>query len=272
MKWLLFFLIGANAAVFIWYMAGPAQEKIALPQTFTNERAVVPLVLLSKIDRGKLRLRPGVSEERVSQAAVQASREAPTGGAVANAKCFSIEPVPSENKRGRLLQWLNGHGGTSKLRNHKWREQVVYWVFFPPLETLEKAFVQVDDMLAKGIENVSVIRRGNMANAISLGIYNRKTYLERRLTELRNLGYEPGVLPRYRRKKTTWYEVKFDRTDFEFPRKQFSRHFPAAFVRETACAVTGVPRVKASGLSTISRVPKYGDVPDETMRAKRVGG
>ena len=60
---------------------------------------------------------------------------------------------------------------------------------------------------AKGFSDMHVIRRGNMKNAVSLGVYSRKAHLERRVATLRDAGFPAEVKERYRTRRASWFDV-----------------------------------------------------------------
>ena len=95
----------------------------------------------------------------------------------------------------------------------------------PPFETRTQALEVVEQMVTDDIQDIYVIPRGDMANAISLGLYSREASLDRRLTELNQKGFQPSVAPRYESKKAAWYDVELD-ADITYSADDFSANFP----------------------------------------------
>ena len=95
-------------------------------------------------------------------------------------------------------------------------------------------------MREAGIEDISAIARGDMANAISLGVYSRRTSLDRRLAELKAHGHTPSVSPRYRTKKAAWLEAVFPK-DSEFAGDEFRSEFADAKVESAPCVGNDKP-------------------------------
>lgn len=251
MGWMLLLLLAANVAFLGWQLHASTQPISPPPEPTVSRAATVNrLLLLSELAPGELRTRAPLSE--VSAPASPAPSRARDGEATAVRTCFSVGPVQAGDEVTVMAKWFESKGGTPLLREDERRELALYWVFFPPLDTRDEAQARHREMREKGIEDISVIKRGDMANAVSLGVYSRKLSLDRRLTELRRHGYEPGVVPRYRQKKATWYDVQFNTAEFEFPTDQFSLTFPAAQVQEAACT-SGPAALKASDLSDVSR-------------------
>jgi len=85
--------------------------------------------------------------------------------------------------------WLEGQGAAVNRRQD--RVQVVrdHWVFYPPLPSRAEAIAKFDEMSAKGVEDIAVIRHGDLANGISLGIYRSTDNMKRRVAALEGMGY-----------------------------------------------------------------------------------
>ena len=85
--------------------------------------------------------------------------------------------------------WLEGQGATVKRRQD--RIQVVrdHWVFYPPLASLTEAIAKSKEMRSNGVEDIAVIRHGDLANGISLGIYRSTDNMKRRVAALEGMGY-----------------------------------------------------------------------------------
>ena len=71
------------------------------------------------------------------------------------------------------------------------RNEVVkdHWVFHPPLPSRAEAIAKMEEMRAEGVEDLAVMRDGDQANAISLGIYRSTNNMRRRIAELEGIGY-----------------------------------------------------------------------------------
>lgn len=85
--------------------------------------------------------------------------------------------------------WLEGNGAAVKQRQD--RVQVVrnHWVFYPPLPSRTEAIAKFEEMRATGVEDIAVIRHGDLANGISLGIYRSTDNMKRRVAALEDMGY-----------------------------------------------------------------------------------
>lgn len=85
--------------------------------------------------------------------------------------------------------WLEGQGGTVKRRQERVEVVRDHWVFYPPLPSRAEAVAKFEDMRAKGVEDIALIRHGDIANGISLGIYRSTDNMKRRVAALEGMGY-----------------------------------------------------------------------------------
>lgn len=236
MKWIVYLMLLANAG----YFAVSYREALNAPPP--KPRAVSPvahvnrLLLLSEVKKEELRAR-AVARSPASAAAAITDAAAGESPLAANPdkRCFSIGPLVDDSQIATMRTWIVAMGGDPRLRVGERRELARYWVYFPPLPSRDEAVARVQQMRALGIDDLIVIPRGDMENAISLGVFSQRTSLERRLNELRTHGYEPSIVPRYRTEKASWFDVSFDTGD-EVSEEMISQRFPGVELSEATCA------------------------------------
>jgi hypothetical protein len=121
--------------------------------------------------------------------------------------CMTLGPLEDKTAIPEIQAWLEQRGARVDVRVDERREVALYWVFFPPRESRAVAVEEVVRMKAQGIEDIIVVPKGDMANAISLGVFSRPESRDRRLKELNGKGYQPSIGPRYRTKVASWMDV-----------------------------------------------------------------
>ena len=214
MKWVFYLLLLANAGFFaVQYREAPnppPQRPRALPASAHVNR----LLLLNEVNTGEMRTRPAVPErsdpETPTETGSAISEDLPLDGAVSDGSCYSIGPLEEDSQVAAVRTWIVAMGGDPILRVGERRELVRYWVYFPPFPTWPEAAQRADHMRSLGIADLIVIPKGDMAKAISLGVYSQRAFLERRLRELRSHGYEPSIVPRYETRKASWFDANFE--------------------------------------------------------------
>lgn len=247
MRWLFWVLLLANAAFFAWQV-----RHLQPPAPRPTSAAPIPgqvnrLLLLSELDTGELRERAPMPPAQPPQASAPAPPEEPGGSAEPQPPeeavaaepppqpvCYSVGPLESEEDVDRVGAWLRSRGAETELRIGERREVSLYWVYFPPFPSLGEAVERRREMQEQGVEDIYVIPRGDMANAISLGVYSQRSSLERRLRELRGLGYEPSMVPRYKTTKASWFDAEFP-ADYAFPEDAFGERFPEVGATPAPC-------------------------------------
>ncbi len=237
MKWIFYFLLLANAGYFLWqvkYREPPPAPVATLEMPLPGN--VNRLLLLSEYDASRLRERsrpvqaPPSPVAPADQTALAAGAtpdeaQAPVEDEAQADVCFSVGPLRGGGDETRVGVWLRSHGGQSTLREGERREVALFWVYFPPFQTREAAVERVLEMRERDVDDIYVIPRGDMANAVSLGLYSHRLSLERRIEALRRKGYEPSVVPRYKTTKASWLDVRFP-AGRPFPRERFGELFP----------------------------------------------
>ena len=203
------------------------------------------MLLLSEVDRNELTPRvivtaavdESLSVETIDKTPAQATgiRQAPLVDLpVVDHLCYSIGPLADLAEITTMRSWLAARNGVLELREDERRELALYWVFFPPMKDRNAASQRVARLRALGVDDIYIIPRGDMANAISLGVFSHKTSLERRLSELRSKGFDPSVEPRYKTKKAAWFDVVVP-VEAPIAVSEFTRSFENAELLPTRC-------------------------------------
>jgi len=260
-KWVIACLVVINATFFVWQLGRerPATVPDAPEPAASSSAMVNRLLLVSELDRGVLRQRLG-AEKQTSPAPAESHSEADATGEPARSaardqspplvsdsdvQCYTVGPLDNADDISALADWFSAQGSEAKLRTDERREVVSTWVFVPPLASREAADARVREMQEANIDDIYVIPRGDMANAISLGLYSQEESLERRISELERRGFSPSVLPRYRTVTASWFDVI---TSAAQPMTVgvLDQIFPDLIVRRIACApglIAGDPAI-----------------------------
>jgi len=250
-------LVAVNLAFFGWQLV-----REPAPEPARTVEAPIPgdvnrLLLLSEVDTGALRERrltpapqaprtpsppeaagAGPEAGRTPAAGAEAAPGAPPESLAARAPddraCYTVGPLEDGERIERLEAWLEAEGGRPELRVDERREVSLYWVYFPPFDTLEAAEARRRALRRAGIEDIYVIPGGDMARAVSLGMYSQRSSLERRLEELEEHGYTPSTMPRYKITRASWLDVTFP-GGRDLPVERFEGRFPGVRVSRAAC-------------------------------------
>ena len=83
------------------------------------------------------------------------------------------------------------------------RQRRFFWVYLEPT-TDEAAQANLDDLRNRGVTDYMLIRRGELKNAISLGLFRSQDSVNRRLAEMSEKGYKPVVVPKFETTEKFW--------------------------------------------------------------------
>ena len=252
MKGVFYLLVLANLGLASWQLshrfAAPRAEPNPVPAP-DGARELARLAELSPRER-RDRLRSNSVE--LAEPAVEESPRRPESpprpaalAAHPGARCSTFGPLPSEARLQPLRAWLSSQGARISPGRDERREVTLYWVYLPPHSSRAGAEERILQLRSDGIEDIHLIARGNMANAISLGMYRRRDSLQRRFENLRAKGYDPVVAPRLRAERGIWLDVLWP-AGMEIPERQLRRRFSSIAYTHVPCAglrIAGDPAI-----------------------------
>lgn len=190
----------ANAPLIAVPTEAPAvQAKVEKPQP----------VVEAKAPQAEAAVEPTKVESAVEQVVAEPAPQAPVVEPVA--EVVAIEPVcwVSEAKPNKEdFESLTLPEGVSLLSTASTELSAItgYKVIVPAQESREAAIKVVEQLAEGGITDVWRFRKGEMINAISLGIFSKEETASEIAAKASALGISADVLPR-NRTKTTWTAI-----------------------------------------------------------------
>jgi len=122
-------------------------------------------------------------------------------------RCLDIGPFADSAARDRLRDWLREFVARLETRTEAVRQRQFFWVYLEPTSD-ESARQNLDDLRARGVTDYMLIRRGDLKNAISLGLFRSQDSVNRRLAEMTEKGYQPIVVPRFETSERYWVSAQ----------------------------------------------------------------
>lgn len=262
-----------NLAFFYWQYSQPQKAEPALTQTESLPAGVERLVLLRErgLDAPSRLLSSAVADvepepsaavvaqsgkdaasvpaplkKEVKKEAQPAPASKPEPGLVPEPEppappvmaCFVLGPFKDESDAGLMYKALLGLGVTPEQRLTERREVKGYWVYLPPLKSYADAQRKVQALKDKGLDDMYIMGKGEMKNAISLGIFSRKSTATERFNQVRRLEPATMMKPRYRRIKEKWLDLRVDSAQTEMIADiaaLAARHAGIELVQRKAC-------------------------------------
>lgn len=213
MKWLFISLLVVNLGLFGWqYDRRIADSLREVADSKPALTGAPPLQLLSELAA----LPPQKSD--TAQTALAPVAEIRDHIEAAD-HCLDIGPFDEAAARDRLRDWLRDFVARLQTRTETVRKRRFFWVYLEP-SSEESARRSLDDLRQRGVTDYMLIRRGEMKNAISLGLFRSQDSVNRRLAEMSEQGYQPVVVPRFETSEQYWVTAQiaaeFD-DDLELP-------------------------------------------------------
>ena len=118
--------------------------------------------------------------------------EVPVGSNERSGACLRAGGFDDRRDIAGVQEWLESNGAeVVELRRVRHREVMRHQVYLSPLADPAKAAEKVREIRARGVRDVAVIRKGPLANGISLGVFQVVGNRDRRVAALERLGYQP---------------------------------------------------------------------------------
>ena len=90
-------------------------------------------------------------------------------------------------------------------------------MFLPSFPSWQDARKKVQELEDKGIKDIFILGRGEMKNAVSLGLFKHEASAERRLAQLRKIGIKPNVETQQTTKELIWLDINVESDDQSVP-------------------------------------------------------
>nr|VFK47723.1 MAG: hypothetical protein BECKTC1821D_GA0114238_105016 [Candidatus Kentron sp. TC] len=251
MKRVFYLLVMVNIAYFVWQTGYVEPSPASSPETpkLSLPGQVDRLLLFDEVELDRLELRTAAASRLPQKGPVSLATSTPTESVtepksatrVAERReekkdppvCRKIGPLSRKANPDAIKAWLKARGITTISRTGL-REVVLHWAYFPPFQTRADANEYADRLKGDGIKDIYVLPKGGMKRAISVGIFSKRSSLEKRVSELRKKGYAPSIGSRSRTEKVTWLHLASP-AQATFPEIDFGKKFPLLEVARAAC-------------------------------------
>jgi hypothetical protein len=217
MRWLVLLLLLANLLYLGWQIDLQARRDIrgaAAAQPVPDQAA--RLMLLSELARPpSLRAQEPPNPAELSSPAgedlvalLPDIGETPPVAEDAGFSCFSYGPLPEERQAIWLADWFRARRIEVRSRISDDPGRRLFWVYLAPRDSLQSAMAVVEDLRARGVSDYRLISKGDLGNAISLGLFSSQEAVNARLQELKEKGFHPVVVPYSSVQRFHWLDVR----------------------------------------------------------------
>ncbi len=225
MKWFAVILVVLNAAWFGWAYSDGQKIRLANEESTLEAPADIPtLTLLSEAEL-PLRIEPDITTSLQGEQELPAevrefsadltrlladTLDGGTGAAAPGTSCVSLGPIILQQQARHLHDWLNDKVQAVRERYTEDRSHEFFWIYLSPDSSSNFVSQTIQNLEEQGIENYQLISRGNLKNAISLGLFAFRWEVDARIKDLRDKGYHPLVVPYRESDRLYWVDVRLD--------------------------------------------------------------
>jgi len=123
------------------------------------------------------------------------------------AACFTFGPFAKEKTASRASKAIRTLGLDVVQRIVSQRTPKGYWVYLPASKSYQAAKRKVKQLQKKGLKDLFIMGKGSRKNAISLGLFKRRTAAQARFKQIKKLGLKAVFETQYRVNKQTWMDM-----------------------------------------------------------------
>ncbi len=123
--------------------------------------------------------------------------------------CGNVGYFDKRSQAELLSVKLLAQGVKSDIASELSNEQAGYWVLIPPQKDREGAVEVAKQLEAAGVADIWRFTSGNLAHAISLGLFRDEERAIARRDQISGMGFEPEVRPRYREQSRYWLNYRY---------------------------------------------------------------
>lgn len=199
-------LLTMNLVLALWLWLRPPvamPEEPAAPDT----DAVPDLVLLSEEEGPSLAWLE-------SESAEPDGPPQPTPGPE-SLVCLELGPFLTQADLRQVMTTLTPHAERVQYRQTRAMANRGYWVHLPAQGSRDAALAAARELSVKGLRDYYVVTAGERENTISLGLFRERSNAQKRLAEVRALGFDARLQPREDEVPHYWIDLMVG-SDFDW--------------------------------------------------------
>lgn len=123
--------------------------------------------------------------------------------------CYSIGPFDDERDAIGVDDWFRERRSFTRRRVADDTGHKLFWIYLEPMKSRAVAEKTIAELQKQNIQDYMLVNKGDLRNAISLGLFSSQASVNRRLGELESKGYKPIVVPYYNATPVYWVDVRF---------------------------------------------------------------
>ncbi len=204
MRWVLLLLVAANVMLFTWFQfrGDPQGESRESVQDLPAQRdGVATLELLSETDAAASAIEEPTAAEGGPE---PTARQAPM--------CWMLGPMPEEVTAKQVLQRFENQAVPAELRDIEVITGLDYLLYMGPFASRAESLAKLKQLQGAGVDSF-LITRGSLTEAISLGLYTRRSMAETARDSFGEQGYVAQIRENERSGTQQWVVIPMAATE-----------------------------------------------------------
>ncbi len=206
--------------------------------TRARDKAETVVTLFDRIDKsdaGSMAAR-GQDEPTTMQASsVSAAPTAvPATSSGADLECYVAAGLRTTSDAEAVAAWLKERGADANPGFRDEKEIVNYQVYVPPLASRSAAKELIGRMQQAGVTDLIILSKGDLRHGISLGLYKTEPTTQRRVSQVRKMGFEAEYHPRIQARRLHFVDARIANRVID--EKAFSQAFPGFGIVPVPCS------------------------------------
>ena len=124
------------------------------------------------------------------------------------ALCYSLGPFGDRASADAMIAVFKQRDVKAALRQIQQKQVTGYWIYLRPYPSTATAMAATRELGAKGLHDYYVVATAPNVNAISLGLFRERSGAERRLEQVRKMGFQPKLQVRTSDKLLYWLDYQ----------------------------------------------------------------
>lgn len=208
MKVLFMFFAFLNAAFYVWqadvfslrspsFQASQLQQNPNIPQ----------LALLKEASNEKPTGTETSSRPKTEVQVVKVSPKPSASKSSGKPICYALGPFDGLPQAKNISEKLQNLGAFTSERSTTVESPMGFWVYIESSKSWKDAKEKVIALEKHGIKDMFIVGRGNMKNAVSLGLYKNEEGAEDRVKQLKKYGEKPKIQTQYKQMDQYWIDI-----------------------------------------------------------------
>jgi len=206
--------------------------------TRARDKAQTVVTLFDRVDKSDAA--PTAARRQDEPTTMQASSASAAPTAVpatssgADLECYVAAGLGTTSDADTVTAWLKERGADANPGFRDEEEVVNYQVYVPPLASRSAAKELIGRMKQAGLTDLVIMNKGDLRNAISLGLYKTEPTTQRRVSQVREMGYEAVYRPRFQARRLHFVDAEI--ADEAIDEKAFGQAFPGFGIVPVPCS------------------------------------